>query len=531
MPFLEGPYENEIGKAERDVVQIPRNRLRRVEWQARLLRVGRLVWFRQEDNGPLLLAQCISNLNQNNNMIVLLTRNNDGHLETVEARVNDRNCMISNIREDAPLGLLYEPPVGYYCRFPPRAPAQIPFVQDYSNALVNRRTLSEKKFFRTDNFQELAHWSFFARIKPKGVQGVDSDSDADDANEGVLGMIPVDDSSDENHRREEEAEERRDIEGNIRLGGIRMHPRELRQHGLTTNTLFSNIHIILQHWAKYNYSFEGSDEEVWNMEAGELVGQPEDSVRSRLTTQLFTIQRSFLDWLWSVSQRVEQPGTNRVDAAMLEVKYLKFLFNEDAVHSSLNPVTMGCDDIVMRPLLTERARAMVTNGLQQAFRLTFVDGGAFPLSPADERVVRSFLAAYIPRINDPGPRPHQSLVVSCLKGLAGMYLDETVGEIAMKHVTDIIHVAELRPGDLILVNWMLAVVMGVRVEPLTTLELTQMAAPPAVARPPAANAATLFRLNSHVLYYRFHGMTYRTNEWRHVRVLRDLDDLWHTLPR
>ena len=530
MPFLEGPYESEIGKTERAVVQVRDNRLWRVEWRVRLLRAGRLVWFRQEGNGPLLLAQCISNLNQNNNMIVLLTRNNDGQLETVEARVNDRNCMISNIREGTPLGLLYEPPVGYYCRFPPRAPVELPFVEEYAKALVNRRTLSEKKFFRTDNFQELAHWSFFARIKPKGVQDARG-ARLHNANEGGLDMIAVDDSSDENDRREEEAVERRDTEGNIRLGGIRMHPRELRQHGLRTNTLFSNIHIILQHWAKYNYRFEGSDEEVWNMEAGELVGQPEDSVRSRLTTQLFTIQRSFLDWLWSVSQRVDQPGTNRVDAAMLEVKYLEFLFKEDAVHSSLNPVTMGCDDIVMRPLLTERARAMVTNGLQQAFRLTFVDGGAFPLSPADERVVRSFLEAYIPRINNPGPKPHQSLVVSCLKGLAGMYLDETVGEIAMKHVTDIIHVAELRPGDLILVNWMLAVVMGVRVEPLTTLELTQMAAPPAAAPPPAANAATLFRLNSHVLYYRFHGMTYRTNEWRHVRVLRDLDDLWHTLPR
>lgn len=526
MPFLEGPYESEIGKTRENVVQIPRNRLRRVEWLARLLRVGRLVWFRQEDNGPFLLAQCISNLNQNNHMIVLLTRKN-GALETVEARVNDRNCILSNIREDAPLGLLYEPPVGYYCRFPPRAPAQIPFVQDYSNALVNRRTLSEKKFFRTDGFQELAYWGFHSRTKPKGVQGVDADTDNVD-NEGVVGMIPVDDSSDENDRREEEDVERRDAEGDIRLAGIRMRPRELRKHGLTTNTLFSNIHIILQHWAKYNYSFEGSDEEVWNMEAGELVGQPEDSVRSRLNAQLFTIQRSFLDWLWSVSQRADQPGTNRVDAAMLEVKYLKFLFKEGAVHSSLNPVTMGCDDIVMRPELIIRARAMVTNGLQQAFRLTFADGGAFPLSLADERVVRSFLAAYIPQINNPAPRPPQSLVVSCLKGLAGMYLDETVGGIAMKHVEDIIHVAELRPGDLILVNWMLAVVMGVRVEPLTTLELTQMAAPPAAARPPAANAATLFRLNSHVLYYRFHGMTYRTNEWRHVRVLRDLDDLWHT---
>lgn len=472
MVFLNGAHEAEIG-----TLRVQRTDLLAVAWDASLLQQGRLVWVRLRTNGDFLLTQCLSDRNPTTNKIVLLVRNAaTGNLTTREMALTEANCTISNTVEDTPLALSYEAPATEV----ERRPILTKFIDEYKDALTNGKHENPLKHYNSSDF--LHSTPFVLETTAARWQ-----SDEEGASEGVayhpftFGQQPF-------------------------PAGCR------RRETWYTSQLLINIHLVLHSWAKNGCA---NDEGVWNMQAGEMAVQLAQSKTSRLTPQLFTIERCFLDWLGYIhavgmlwDEEAEKEFEN-------DLTWLRVLLQDTGLFLSLNPLFIAGVDLAVH---TPAARSMVLRGVNKAFGLNV---RAFPFTPADVAAIMEKVGIVYSRIRVP-PDLKPSLGVSSLGSLVGMYLaTEPTVELVSQFTVPFTHALELRRGDLILVGRMIGRITRVEHEEVNIVEWA------AHDERHHVNHRNLcqdldFNLHAAVVYYAFISeIEYRTTEWRHLLLLDD----------
>ena len=497
--FLGGPHEDRLWKREVDFTEP----IRDLGWSTRHLRKGQLVWYKADGEADFRLAQCVSDASDSN-MIVLLTRNTRNQLETREVRVRHDNCRVTDITEETPMLLSYPAPGHYEDFFPPRRAGLVPFVDEYKRVLVNRATLTSIKFFSSYLQQDRVRWNVFRR---RGTMDdiVELDYDWDEDSVGT-GRSEISGSSAASGSSETAS-------SNATVGEVEQEPVMGQMYERVTlhdSQLLVNIYLILNHWAKFNYQYDRTGRTVCLMyhEGGPRLlveGQ------SKLSPELFTIERVLLDWLEGCDPQVLHEKTRRYVVKLQKMAAL-FDLSHPKSRECRNPISHGCEDWSKVKALTEKAHDLFAKAVRSAFRINFTGFDKENMGSL-ENWLRQYAAGRL------GPRaaPSPSLQAVCLKDMCGMYIagDDLLDFIRDRFARRFVHIRDVPPGSPLLVGRFIATLVRVVKEDLNIEELQLFK-----RRNPRLGIPVdhdLFNLRNYVLHYKLESVIdYSTTDWKSV---------------